>query len=110
MTGWTDSTIWAIIVALGVGTFAIRFSFLGLLGNRALPEWMLRHLRYTAVAILPALVTPMVLWPNATGGQTDPARLTAALLALAVGYLTKNAIATIVTGLAALFALQALGV
>ncbi len=31
MTGWTDGTIWAIIVALGVGTFVIRFSFLGLL-------------------------------------------------------------------------------
>ena len=100
MTGWTDGTIWAIIVALGVGTFVIRFSFLGLLGDRDLPEWVLRHLRYTAVAILPALVTPMVLWPNAT----------AAILALAVGYLTKNAIATIATGLIALFALQALGI
>lgn len=109
MTGWNDATIWAVIVALGIGTFVIRFSFLGLLGNRELPEWALRHLRYTAVAILPALVTPMVLWPNATGGQTDPARLTAALLALAVGYWTRNAIATIATGLGVLFALQALG-
>ena len=109
MTGWSDATIWAIIVALGVGTFAIRFSFLGLLGNRDLPEWVLRHLRYTAVAILPALITPMVLWPTATGGQTDPARLTAACLALAVGVWTKNAIATIGTGLGALFLLQAIG-
>ena len=110
MTGWSDATIWMIIVALGVGTFTIRFSFLGLLGDRELPDWLLRHLRYTAVAILPALVTPMVLWPNATGGQTDPARLTAAILALAVGYWTKNAIATIATGLAVLFVLQWLGI
>ena len=110
MTGWSDATIWMIIVALGVGTFTIRFSFLGLLGDRELPDWLLRHLRYTAVAILPALVTPMVLWPNATGGQTDPARLTAAILALAVGYWTKNAIATIATGLAVLFVLQRLGI
>jgi len=109
MTGWSDATIWVVIVALGIGTFVIRFSFLGLLGSRELPEWALRHLRYTAVAILPALVTPMVLWPAATGGQTDPARLIAALLALAVGYWTQNAIATIATGLAALFGLQALG-
>ena len=109
MTGWSSTAIWGIIAALGVGTFLVRFSFLGLLGNRDLPEWVLRHLRYTAVAILPALITPMVLWPNATGGQTDPARLTAACLALAVGYWTKNAIATIATGLGTLFALQAFG-
>ena len=109
MTGWTDATIWTIIAALGAGTFLIRFSFLGLLGNRDLPEWLLRHLRYTAVAILPALITPMVLWPDATGGRTEPDRLIAALLALAVGYWTKNAIATIVTGLGLLILLQAFG-
>lgn len=109
MTGWSDAAIWGIIVALGLGTFAVRFSFLGLLGKRDLPEWVLRHLRYTAVAILPALITPMVLWPQANEGQTDPARLTAACLALAVGVWTKNAIATIGTGLAGFFLLQAAG-
>jgi len=110
MTGWDSATIWTVILLLGIGTFAIRWSFLGLLGNRDLPEWALRHLRYTAVAILPALITPRVLWPEATGGETDPARLTAALLALAVGYVSKSAIATIVTGMAALLALQAFGI
>ncbi|WP_071672980.1 AzlD domain-containing protein [Nioella nitratireducens] len=110
MTGWSDTAIWVVVVGLGLGTFAIRYSFLGLLGNRDLPEWVLRHLRYTAVGILPALITPMVLWPDATDGQTDPARLTAALVALSAGYLTKDAIVTIVSGLGTLFLLQAVGV
>lgn len=109
MTGWDTASIWTVIALLGIGTFAIRWSFLGLLGNRELPEWALRHLRYTAVAILPALITPRVLWPEATGGETDPARLAAALLALTVGYLTRSAVATIVTGLGALLLLQAVG-
>lgn len=110
MTGWSDTAIWVVVVGLGLGTFAIRYSFLGLLGNRDLPEWVLRHLRYTAVGILPALITPMVLWPDATDGQTDPARLAAALVALSAGYLTKDAIVTIVSGLGTLFLLQAVGV
>ncbi len=109
MTGWSPAAIWTVVIGLGIGTFAIRYSFLGLLGNRDLPEWVLRHLRYTAVGILPALITPMVLWPDATEGQTDPARLSAALVALFAGYLTKNAIVTIVSGLGTLFLLQALG-
>jgi branched-subunit amino acid transport protein len=97
--------IWLVIVVLGLGTFLLRFSFLGLIGNRDLPDWVLRHLRYTAVAILPAMVTPLVLWPSATGGQTDPARLAAAAAAFAAGYLTKNAIWAIVAGMGTLYAL-----
>ena len=100
---YSMTEIWIIILALGVGTFVIRFSFLGILGNRALPLWLLRHLRYTAVGILPAMVTPLVLWPEATGGQMDPSRIAAASLALAVGLWTKNAIWAIVVGMATLW-------
>ncbi|MBF9034815.1 AzlD domain-containing protein [Rhodobacterales bacterium HKCCE2091] len=100
----SDWLIWVIIAALGVGTYLIRFSFLGLLGDRELPEWVLRHLRYTAVTILPALITPLVLWPQATGGQPDPARLAAAASALVVGYLTKAPVAAIAVGLVVLYA------
>lgn len=88
MTGTPE--LWIVIIALGIGSFGLRFAFLGLVGDRALPDWLLRHLRYTAVAILPALVTPLVVWPTATEGETDPIRLTAAVVTLAVGYLTKN--------------------
>jgi len=97
--------IWLIIAVLGIGTFLLRFSFLGLIGDRDLPDWVLRHLRYTAVAILPAMVTPLILWPQATDGQTDPARLAAAAAALAAGYLTKNAIWAIVAGMGTLYLL-----
>lgn len=87
---FTDAEIWGIIVVLGFGTYAIRFSFLGLIGDRQLPDWLLRHLRYTAVAILPALVTPLVLWPSATGGEIDPVRLAAAAATVGVGYVSKS--------------------
>lgn len=82
--------IWTIIALLGIGTYLIRFSFLGLIGNRTLPEWLLRHLRYTPVAVIPGLVAPLVVWPEATGGNPDPARLLAAAVALTVGCLSRN--------------------
>jgi len=97
--------IWTIIAALGIGTYLIRFSFLGLIGGKNLPDWVLRHLRYTAVAVLPGLVAPLVLWPSATDGAIDPPRLTAALVTLGIGILTRNVIAAILCGGVTLFAM-----
>ncbi|MEC7298634.1 MAG: AzlD domain-containing protein, partial [Pseudomonadota bacterium] len=72
--------LWIVILALGLGSFGLRFVFLGLVGDKAMPDWVLRHLRYTAVSVLPALVAPLVVWPGATGGEIDPPRLIAALV------------------------------
>ena len=99
----SDDEIWVLIVLLGLGTFLIRFSFLGLIGDRKLPPWVLRHLRYTPVAVLPGLMAPLVLWPAATGGEPDPARLAAAAATLAVGYLTKSFLYAFVSGAAILY-------
>ncbi len=99
------TTLWIVIIGLGLGSFFLRFMFTGLVGNRIMPEWLLRHLRYTAVAVLPALVAPQVLWPSATGGTPDPARMAAAAVTLAVGLLTKNVLAAIIAGAATLYGL-----
>ncbi len=94
-----DSTVvWIVIAALAVGTYLIRFSFIGLIGNRPLPEWLLRHLRYTPVAVMPALVAPLVLFPAATGGEPDPARLAAASATILVGILTRSVFGAILAG------------
>lgn len=102
------TTLYIVIPVLALGTYLIRFSFLGTLGNRPLPAWLTRALKFTAVAILPALVAPGVFWPAATGGQTDPARLTAAVVTLAVGLVTRNTLAAIAAGAVALYALLAI--
>ena len=69
----SDATIWVVILVLGAGTYLIRWSFLGALGDRQMPGWFMRMLRYTPVAVLPALVAPLVVWPAATGGARSPA-------------------------------------
>ncbi len=101
-------TIWTVIAVLGIGTFLIRFSFLGLIGGKALPEWVLRHLRYTAVAVLPGLVAPLVIWPAATGGDLDPARMAAAVVTVAVGLWRRSVLSGMIAGAIVLYAMLAL--
>jgi len=96
------TTLWTVIILLGLGSFGLRFAFIGLIGDRTLPEWMLRHLRYTAAAILPGLVAPLVVWPEATGGLIDAPRLIAAVLTVITGFITRSVSAAIAVGAAGL--------
>jgi len=101
--GYSTAELWVIILGLGAGTYLIRFSFLGPLARTKLPPLVLRLLRYTPVAVIPGLVAPLVLWPAATGGQPDAARILAALAATALGVWTKNVILAIFGGAAVLY-------
>lgn len=98
-------TIWIVIAGLGVGSFLIRFSFLGLVGSREFPPWVLRLLRYTPMAILPGIVAPLVVSPAATGGDFDPARTAAAVVALVAGVTTRNTLAAILLGALTLYSM-----
>ncbi|OUS22531.1 hypothetical protein A9Q95_06070 [Rhodobacterales bacterium 59_46_T64] len=104
------TTLWTVIILLGLGSFGLRFMFTGLVGNRAMPEWVLRHLRYTSVAVLPGLIASAVFFPAATGGVPDPARLIAAATTIAIGVTTRNVLWAIVGGAGSLYlALYLLG-
>ena len=96
--------IWTVIMALGIGTYLIRYSFIGLVGDRRLPDWATRMLRYVPVAVMPGLVAPLVVWPPATGGEPDAPRLIAAAAALAIGAGTRSVLGAVVGGMAALYA------
>ena len=100
---YSTAEIWLIIALLGAGTFLIRFSFLGMIGNRPMPPLVLKLLRFTPVAVLPGMVAPLVLWPAATNGVPDPARLIAAVVTVAVGVWTRSAIWAIGAGIGTLY-------
>lgn len=101
-----NQTVWLVIFGLGAGTFLIRYSFIGIIGDRELPEWMLRHLRYVPVAVLPGLVAPLVVWPAATDGNPDPARLIAAASALFIGAVFRSTIGAVLGGMGMLYLVQ----
>lgn len=89
---YSATEIWTIIGLMAIGTFAIRFSFLGLIGNRPMPPVILKLLRYTPVAVIPGMVAPLVLWPDATGGEPDVLRFAAAAAALGVAWYSRKVI------------------
>ena len=99
------TTLWIVIIGMALGSFALRFVFIGLVGDREMPAWVLRHLRYTAVAIIPALIAPLVVWPPATGGSPDLPRVMAALVTGVVGYVSKNVIWAMLAGASTLYGL-----
>jgi branched-subunit amino acid transport protein len=103
---YSAAEIWTVIITMGIGTYLIRFSFLGLIGDRKMPDWVLRHLRYTPVAVLPGLVAPLVLWPAATNGALDGPRLIAALVTLGVSWWRKSLLAGVFAGMGTVFVLQ----
>jgi branched-subunit amino acid transport protein len=98
MSNFDQASLWIVIIGLAVGSFALRFAFIGFMGGRPMPAWLMRHLRYTAVAIIPALVAPLVVWPSTTGGETSLPHRAVAALTFAVGYLTRNVLWALLSG------------
>lgn len=105
----SDATIWTVILGLGAATYLIRFSFLGLLAGKRVPAWAAEALSFVPVAVLPAIIAPMVALSPETRDWAEPHRVLAAALALAAGMATRNMLAAIATGMGAFWALSALG-
>lgn len=102
------SRIWSTIVLAGIGTYAMRASFLVFAHRLAdVPPSVQRLLRQIPPAALAAIVVPALLRPE---GQIDllHPRLAAGLLAAVVAWRTRNIALTLVVGMAALMLLDAL--
>lgn len=99
----------AVIFAIGIGTYLIRLSFIGIVGDRAMPDWALVPLRFVGPAVLAALAAPAVLLHEGAvdlAPGTNP-RAIAALVALLLAWRTKNIAVVIAAGMVTVWALQA---
>lgn len=102
------SGVWVAVIVAGVGTFALRASFLVVAHRVAsLPPAAHRILRQIPPAALAALVVPSVLRPE---GDLDlfGARVVAAALAAAVAWRSRNVAATLAVGMVAVVVLGAI--
>lgn len=61
MSMWGSIDGWIAIAGLAVGTFLIRYSFIGLLAGKKLPPRFERALQLAVPAIFAALVVPLVI-------------------------------------------------
>ncbi len=98
---------WLVMVLAGALTYGIRLSFIALMGRISVPDWFQRALRFVPAAVLSAIIVPGLF---DRGGSMDFSprnpQLWAGILAIAVAWRTRNVLLTIITGMAALLALQ----
>jgi len=102
----SEATIWGIILSLGLVTGLIRYSFLGLLRGREVPERIRTALGFVPATVLPAMVAPMVVYAPRSDALAEPHRILAGLVALGVGVATRSVLATVGAGMAAFVALR----
>ncbi|HYH52317.1 MAG TPA: AzlD domain-containing protein [Acidimicrobiia bacterium] len=101
-----NSTTWGTILLAGIGTFAMRASFIAAADRLAyIPPWVHRLLRQIPAAALASLVLPALVRPE---GQLDLAhpRFVAGIVAALVAWRTKNVTATLAVGMGLVMILQ----
>ncbi len=111
MTSMSTTTIWLIMLAIGVGTFLMRLSFIHLAGRLPMPTRLQKAMRFVPAAVLAALVAPAILRWTPGGAPLafdDLPRLAAGLTATVVAWTTRSVLATLGTGMGLLWALTAL--
>lgn len=102
-------SIWLTMLLGGAITFGLRLSFIYLFGRFDVPETSKRALRFVPPAVLSALIAPALFMPNSKLDLGfDNHYLVAGLVAIFVGWRTKNTLLTLLIGMIALVALQTL--
>ena len=103
----SDAGIWAVILAVGLGTFGFRYSFVYLFEHvDEVPPAVEQALRYVAPAVLAALVAPSILVVDGSIAVVGNDRLLAGLVGAAVAWRTESIIWTMGAGVGALTLIQ----
>ena len=103
-------TLWLTIVGAGAVTFALRLSFIVLLGRVETPLFLGRALRFVPAAVLTAVVIPLLFYENsALEVSLSNERLVAGVAAALIAWRTRSVLITLGGGMAALWTLQAIG-
>jgi branched-subunit amino acid transport protein len=92
---------WALIIYCGLITYLTRFSMIALLKKEMFNDRAREILSYVPSAIFPAIIFPAIFLDDLGAFQfEDNPKILAAVIAMIIGILSKNIIATIFTGLA----------
>ena len=100
--------IWLIIFGAATITFASRFIMFNKTISNRIPIWAESILHYVPIAVLTAIIIPEVILNPMTIEIfiLDNLRLPAAIFAVVVAFFTRQVVATIGSGLVALWVLQ----
>jgi branched-subunit amino acid transport protein len=100
--------MWGAVIIIGVGTYLTRLSFIGAFGERDMPAWLERPLRYVAPAVLGAIVLPAVVMPEGVMDLVPASnpRFLAGVAAGAVAFKWRNVSLVIAVGMGSLWLLD----
>ena len=91
-----------LIIYCGLITFLTRFSMIALLKKEMFNDRLREILSYVPSAIFPAIIFPAIFLNNSGTIQLeDNPKILASIIAITIGILSKNILATIFSGLAA---------
>ena len=91
---------WILIFLAGLITYFLRYSMISFIKKDMLNEKTKTLLGYVPSAVFPALIFPAVLLDNSASfvSFNDP-KIIAILIAMLVGFFSRNIVATIISGL-----------
>lgn len=104
MSAWQEA---ALIVGMMAVTFGVRYPILALSGRIQMPAWLVEALRFVPVAVLSAIIIPMVMAPKQTLWlAVDNEYLVASVVAIIIAAKSRYLLLTIVAGMALFFVLR----
>jgi branched-subunit amino acid transport protein len=101
---------WSVVLGLAIGTFLIRYSFIGLFADREMPDWLDRALKLMVPAIFAAIIfTGVVMLGGEVAGWAHWPRYAAAVVAFMAAFISRgNMLVTLGVGMAVLHGLPAI--
>ena len=92
---------WILIISCGLITFLTRFSMIALLKKEMFNDRIREILSFVPSAIFPAIIFPAIFLDSSGDFQLENnPKIMAAIIAMLIGIISKNIIATIIAGLA----------
>lgn len=97
MSNWQEAIL---IAGMMVVTFGVRYPLLALSGRVRMPAWLSRALSFVPVAVLSAIVLPMMIAPEGNlWFALDNEYLVAGCVSIIVAALSRHLLLTIVLGM-----------
>ena len=107
MSSLTTLQSWSVVFGLAIGTFLIRYSFIGLFADRDMPVWLDRALKLMVPAIFAAIIFSGVFMVGGQlAGLDQWPRYVAAVIAFFAAVVSRgNMLVTLGVGMAVLHGL-----
>lgn len=102
-TTYGPLSVWGVVVAAGVATFAIRLSFIHLFGSiDEIPDWLKRPLTYVPPAVFAALVAPSFAPASVSLAAVVTPEVVGGLAAVVAAWRTRDVLWTVAAGMVGL--------